>query len=503
MTILQEILFVKLAASAVLVVALLATVALRRRSAALRGRVLTLALILALVLPLLTTVLPSPVAESRVAEPLLTVVAESDGAETDPEGRSPAEPGLRGGGNPVSDGLAAMLLLWPLGVIVGMGRLFRSHRQAHRLVAEATPVQDVELLERYRVVRSGCGGLPPVPLLWSSATESPLTIGLLRPRIVLPAAAVDWPEAMVELVLRHELAHVERRDNLVGLAGALVAVLHWFDPLAWLVLTRLRREAEIACDDRVVIGGARASAYARVLLTQAHATSTRRPVLAPAASFACHAQRRFEMLLDPGTDRRRRSGRATLWVASLLLLVVFSLTPLRPAVQPGVAAMSARESTASRAPEWWQEMVRELREMRAVLAWKRDPELGTPLPEGPTRLAGSDWTVEAHDAIALEGVKYGVVFSSTEGYIRISRPREGGLDHFGVNAAVHPQVDGFERAMDDFLNVFGLGYEGDFRAYRIDYLIRPGQIDELCAVVAAMAAQLRAEGVIHSTEDRP
>ena len=67
-------------------------------------------------------------------------------------------------------------------------------------------------------------------------------------------------------MLCHELAHIRRHDWLVQLAAEMVRVALWFNPLAWMACSRLRRESEQACDDEVLGIGVGAGAYAGHLL---------------------------------------------------------------------------------------------------------------------------------------------------------------------------------------------------------------------------------------------
>ncbi|MBL8816097.1 MAG: M56 family metallopeptidase [Planctomyces sp.] len=97
----------------------------------------------------------------------------------------------------------------------------------------------------------------------------PITAGLFRPCIVLPASAVQWPESRLEAVLIHELAHIRRFDTLTQTLSQFSVILFWFHPLAWLGLHQLRREQEYACDDLVVCCGVSPIRYAEELRTLA------------------------------------------------------------------------------------------------------------------------------------------------------------------------------------------------------------------------------------------
>lgn len=78
---------------------------------------------------------------------------------------------------------------------------------------------------------------------------SPFILGVLHPRIYLPSGLTG---ATLESVLRHERAHLKRRDHWwKPLAHVLIAV-YWFNPLLWAAYVLLCRDIELACDERVV-----------------------------------------------------------------------------------------------------------------------------------------------------------------------------------------------------------------------------------------------------------
>ena len=83
----------------------------------------------------------------------------------------------------------------------------------------------------------------------------PIACGVIRPTVVLPAAADDWPDDRVRVVLLHELAHVRRRDCLTQAVADAACAVFWFNPLAWMAVRELRRERERACDDMVLAAG--------------------------------------------------------------------------------------------------------------------------------------------------------------------------------------------------------------------------------------------------------
>jgi len=105
----------------------------------------------------------------------------------------------------------------------------------------------------------------------SARAVAPLTLGILYPRIILPAAWQEWPAEKLSAVLAHESAHVRRRDPLVGMLARLNRCIFWFHPLAWWLERKLAATAELACDDAAVRAIGETRRYAEILLDMAEA----------------------------------------------------------------------------------------------------------------------------------------------------------------------------------------------------------------------------------------
>ena len=70
------------------------------------------------------------------------------------------------------------------------------------------------------------------------------TWGWRRPVVMLPASASEWSAERMHIVLLHELAHVRRSDWMLLMAAETLRCVWWFNPFAWMVRARLRRESE-------------------------------------------------------------------------------------------------------------------------------------------------------------------------------------------------------------------------------------------------------------------
>ena len=108
--------------------------------------------------------------------------------------------------------------------------------------------------------------MPDGRVIWESAhLATPATIGLLTPHVVVPTAWREWPPEMMTAVLAHERAHCARRDPLIAMLARLNTSLFWFHPLAWWLERQLGTLAEQACDDAALTQVPRRQ-YAETLL---------------------------------------------------------------------------------------------------------------------------------------------------------------------------------------------------------------------------------------------
>ena len=111
-------------------------------------------------------------------------------------------------------------------------------------------------------------GAATIPLRITNDTGPVL---VWRPRgaeVLVPRelwASLPSPQRMA--ILRHELAHFRRGDLWKGALIRLLALVHWFNPLAWWVVRNLEECAEWLCDDAASgADHAAATEYAEVLL---------------------------------------------------------------------------------------------------------------------------------------------------------------------------------------------------------------------------------------------
>jgi beta-lactamase regulating signal transducer with metallopeptidase domain len=192
----------------------------------------------------------------------------------------------------------------------------------------------------------------PVTLLRSERSAMPMTWGWIRPVVLLPAEALSWTIDRRRDVLLHELAHVRRLDCVTQTIARVACAVYWFHPLAWIAERRMRIERERACDDVVLLAGARASDYAGHLLEIARGLRVPRTAALAALAMARPSQLEGRLLaiLDPDRTRRGPGRRRALIALITAMLMLVPLAALHLGVRASATAAPALEPIVENAP---------------------------------------------------------------------------------------------------------------------------------------------------------
>jgi beta-lactamase regulating signal transducer with metallopeptidase domain/protocatechuate 3,4-dioxygenase beta subunit len=328
--------------SGVLAGAGLVALALRRRAAATRHLVLVLGLAGALAVLPLALALPrwgvpvlaapgsiepvnvsSPVPQGRASE--RPAVFEMSTARNDtPAARPVASPVERNTND--APQLAWVQAIWVAGTLAVLARGAAGLASTWWLGWKAKRVNDPVWANATHAAAQRLGIRRPVTLLRGGPAAMPLTWGILRPTLLLPEEAGEWPAERRRAVLLHELAHVRRRDCLTQLLALTTCAAYWFNPLAWWVESRLRAEREQACDDLVLEAGERPSEYAAQLLGVARSLRPPRTLSAAAIAMARPSGLETRLLAILDAQRNRRGPARWLVVACLAAVLAISAT---------------------------------------------------------------------------------------------------------------------------------------------------------------------------------
>ena len=228
-----------------------------------------------------------------------------------------------------------IIVVWLAGVVALSVRLLGGWLVARRLVTRAVrpAVPEIGALARRLAGRLRLDRM--VRLFESAAVAVPVTIGWLKPVVLLPAAAMTGLSmAQIEALLAHELAHVRRYDYLVNLLQSAVETLLFYHPAVWWISRLVRTEREHCCDD-IAIHVCDRVVYVTALSDLAAIGTPRVVMAATAGSLLCRVRR----ILDgkPGADRAGAG-----WMPSLVLLLLAGAFVPAALTSPPVSDQEAR-----------------------------------------------------------------------------------------------------------------------------------------------------------------
>lgn len=138
------------------------------------------------------------------------------------------------------------LCCWSLGAAVALvvyaARYARLANYLSKTNIPASPEDNLVLRELLKGKR--------VKLFRNSSVKAPLLMGFVRPRIILPD--IPYSEGDLKNIFLHEITHLQRFDLAVNWLAGLISVLHWFNPLVYLVKREINQACELACNEKVI-----------------------------------------------------------------------------------------------------------------------------------------------------------------------------------------------------------------------------------------------------------
>ena len=284
--------------SAILLLALIGALCLRKSSAAARRWVLAVGVVSAVAAPALHF-LPIPPVRVAPVEPLVfdALPLRPDVPFTEPAVAAVASDDVVG---------RLAVTIWLVGAVASAGVLLVGLARLRWLRASSSRVEDGPWHRLCVDLAGSCGLGRGVDLLLGPRPGLVATWGWRRPVVMLPVSASEWSAERMHVVLLHELAHVRRGDWVLQMSAEALRCVWWFNPLAWAVRARLRRESEHAADDLVLARGVPAATCAGHLVELVKEVRKHRRTWLPAPAMArpSHLERRLSAMLNPRTNRR-------------------------------------------------------------------------------------------------------------------------------------------------------------------------------------------------------
>ena len=184
-----------------------------------------------------------------------------------------------------------------------------------------------------------------IDVICVSSINTAAVYGIFRPKLLIAPDTFDaLSETEKRHVLLHELSHIKSKDTLIRLIQTAVNILHWFNPLVWIMFMLMRRDFEVVCDTRVLrkIGDSEKRSYATTLVNLLSHSQKHTPALVTALlTRKSYAKARVKMILK----FKRKTPAFT--ALAIILTVMIAVTGCTTSMQD----TSANTTTPNIQPE--------------------------------------------------------------------------------------------------------------------------------------------------------
>ena len=131
--------------------------------------------------------------------------------------------------NPLQVIIPVAAIVWISGIVIMLTYALISYIKLKKMVSVCVPVSE--------------------RILSCDEVGAPFILGVFRPVIYVPSSMTG---ETLDLVIRHETAHLQRHDHWWKPLGYLLLAVYWFNPLCWVAYILLCRDIEMACDEKVI-----------------------------------------------------------------------------------------------------------------------------------------------------------------------------------------------------------------------------------------------------------
>lgn len=149
--------------------------------------------------------------------------------------------------------------------------IFRIHR-IKKLACQVTAETEPDLYSRYLSCMRELKIRRRVALYASCSISSPVSYGLLWPKIIIPQDMdILLKEDDIRFIFLHELQHFRHKDAVLNYISCLLQIVYWFNPLIRHGFRIMQKDREIVCDRSVIrtVGREQAVSYGHTLIRYA------------------------------------------------------------------------------------------------------------------------------------------------------------------------------------------------------------------------------------------
>ena len=245
--------------------------------------------------------------------------------------------------------IQTIMVVWFMGAMILVGYQIIGYSNLHKyLLRWSKPMIQGNIYDSVTTMCIHMDIKKPPQIRVSTIATSPLMIGFFHPTLVL--SDENYNSNDLYFILKHELTHYKRYDVWYKLLLFTANVIHWFNPIVWIMCNKATVALELSCDDEVTCGidKAQRKAYCEIIMASIHHQQVKNNLLTTYFNGGTKTMKdRFKNVFD--TKKKHNTFIA---VAMVCALVVGSSTMV--GLSPEVYASESLTSHNPKIPTHYQ-----------------------------------------------------------------------------------------------------------------------------------------------------
>lgn len=180
--------------------------------------------------------------------------------------------------------------------------------------------KDIIYMDSERYIKKLETGRKKIWIGLSPSISSPVTIGVIKPVILLPVN--DERYAASEGVIHHELKHIVNKDGIFRFLTFVIVAMEWYNPLAYYLVRENMTVSEMLCDEAAVKGMSKGEMvnYMECIIAAVDKNQSEKLVTATLGTSKSLTEERMNRIMGKNSKKIWKKGMAVGIMASCFLI---------------------------------------------------------------------------------------------------------------------------------------------------------------------------------------
>lgn len=142
-----------------------------------------------------------------------------------------------------------LAVIWLSGGLVLAALIIAANFRFYLKIKREASVTEARMSELMQECTFKRGIRKTLSIIITNQIETPCLYGVLSPKLLMPLSLINrLNDDTIRHIFSHELSHYLRKDIPINWLAVAAQILHWFNPLIWYSLAKMRDDCELACD---------------------------------------------------------------------------------------------------------------------------------------------------------------------------------------------------------------------------------------------------------------